>query len=288
MAAKKVSDCNRLTGTNIPIWSMKSRYQAFKKSIEALGKPIEIVKTPKVSSKVEQPAPTPTPEAHEEVTNQTTVAKKISKPVPTSKVSHRLLYYGDGEVMISDFKYLPKSVIEKIEFLTRKKATEEYIKLDLTEYLSEIFKAYGMPEYKGINFEGEIDFKFYKATLIHSLSKGDCFNYPDTYISLVSNSFKRVINEKVHIGHPETEFTVFPSSAFKIKDKKTIEAFNKKLAHLHDFNDSYYDPPIYYQIKEKTYALVSEMAMGTFYTVYECKEKCVKADYHLDYPACGS
>ena len=242
--------------------------------------------TPKKKEKVPE-APVREDVAPKEVE----VASEIKEPkvIPTIRLSHHLLYYGDGEVMISDFSYLPASVLSEIEKFTKVKPTIKFKKFDLTKYLPEMLKAFGLENYKGIDFDRDIKFKFSKATLYHSLDKGDCFNYPDTYISLVADAFKLTKNKQGQLGYPESNFTIFPENTKKINDKAKIKSMNQLLSHVYNPKDPTMDHPLYYQVGENIYALLSGIGMGMFSDIFQCnKKECLKADYYLKYPACGS
>jgi hypothetical protein len=292
LVSKNLSDCNRLrVGVKSTLLN-DTRYKDYEARIEELKNPVDIVdsspkesSTPKATVNVESTSkfkPTPSPAPTVKPTPRPT-------PRPTFKVAHRFLFYGEGDVMISSFKYLPPSVLKKIEAVTKNEATEEYKKVDLTKYIPEMMKSFGLTKYKAVTYQKEFKFKFSKATLIHSLKKGDCTNYPDTFISLVSNDFKKTINGKEYVGYPEIEFKVMPEATRKIEDEERVKALNKKMVGIYNPNDPISDKPQYYSVDGKTYAFLGEMAMGTFYVVYDCtKEKCLKADYYVKYPACGS
>lgn len=284
LVSKKMSHCHLLRLDYSPFITIPSKYDAYKKRIEALNKAIEQAKNFEKNPKTKTSVSTQAMTIKEEITPKETIAEQNES---TPLLSHRFLYYGEGEVMIKNFDYLPESVKKEIRKVTIKKPTQDYIKFDLTKFLPEILKSYGMSKYIGINFEGEVQFKFSKVTLIHSTNKGDCNNYPDTYISLVSNDFKKMINGRALIGYPKTEFIVFPAGTKKIKDKELIKALEKKMSLATEGSDSDSEDREFYQVKDKVYALIGNLEMNLSYEVFECTENCVNADYYLEHPPCG-
>ena len=203
--------------------------------------------------------------------------------------SHRFLLYGEGDVMISDFRFLPKTIGKKIDKVREKKPTEAYQSIDLSEHIPEILNSFGLSTYKGIDgFGQDIQFEFSSAKLIHSLSKGDCHNYPDTFISLKSNSFKTTIHGKELIRYPKNSFIVFPKDTQKIRDKEVLSQLNKKLSKVYTPQVPTSQLANYYGVGNLIYALAGQVEMGESYHVYDCTNECKKLEYHLEYPTCGS
>lgn len=203
--------------------------------------------------------------------------------------SPRFLVYGEGDVMISEFSGLPPSAVKEIDKIKKKKPAMKYKSVDFTRHINEILNAYGLSNYKGLAPGGrEIKFKFSSAKLVHTHDKGDCHNYPDTYVSLTSKDFKSKINGKEYVGYPEESFIVFPQDSTKIKDKKIIEKLNERISVLKTKQDQSFDQVDYYSVDGKTFGLMMIPDMGEHYEVYDCTKECKKLDYSLSYPPCGS
>ena len=197
---------------------------------------------------------------------------------------HRFLVYGDGDVMISDFDYLPKKVLVAIDKIVK---TKNYGTYDFTEYLPEILESYRLVNYKGITGSREIQFKFSRVTLVHNLDKGDCHNYPDTFLSLKSNDFKRIINGKEYTGYPDEPFLVVPTVTKLIRDKASIKELFTRLKNIYN-SSPLYGQPSYYKVENRVYAVIELDGMGVGYDVYDCTEGCKRLNYPLGYPPCGS
>ena len=191
--------------------------------------------------------------------------------------------------MISDFKHLPNSVKMEIDKVRKAKPTQAYEPIDFGKYMPEILSSFGLSKYKGMDHLGsEITFMFSQAKLIHSLSKGDCHNYPDTYISLSSDDIKSVGSTGDSVATPVSSFLVVPKNTLKISNKDVIAQLNQKIAKVYKPEPPMLQWPDYYSVGGSIFAVAGQLDMGERASVYDCTKKCKKLDYRLEHPPCGS